>query len=450
MILIPSIRSALANRGKCRVFFLIFFSGITFALVTDHVWEDFYITYRSSKNLSTGNGLVFNPGERVHAFTSPLNVLVPAAFSFLTANHSDQAVIWLMRIVSLGLLAYSGLLLFSIAGKVGLKKSASALLLGLYATNTKIIDFSINGQETGFMLTFLALALHTLITRRENARWPLAFSLAGLMWTRPDGFIYFGCIALGFLIFIREVSFTDSRLALIKTFAQSAGMAGLMYLPWLLFAQIYYGTPVPHPLTAKGLDLSLDFFSVGRDLLYFIPSLFSGDTTATATWGPVYHYFGGWPDAVLWFAKILGIFAALYWLVPIKNCQARAISFAFMLNHFYLTHIASAPAPWYVPNTAIHGILVIGHVFNDSLTGAQIINRQAFRPILRGLIGVLAAYIVINNTYVYAASAYQLRLQQSIIEENHRKQLGLWLKEHAQQGDSIFSNPWVMSDIFRN
>jgi hypothetical protein len=420
---------------------LIFFSGISFALVTDHVWEDFYITYRSSKNLSTGNGLVFNPGERVHAFTSPLNVLVPAAFGFFTANRSDQAVIWLMRIFSLGLLSCSGVLLYDIAGKAGLKNNERALLIGLYATNTKIIDFSINGQESGFMLIFLALALHTLLTRKENARWPLALSLAGLMWSRPDGFIYFGCIALGFLIFIREVSFTSSRVALLKTYAQSAGVAGLMYLPWLLFAQIYYGTPIPHPLTAKGLDLSFSLSSIGRDLLYFIPSLFYADTTATATWGPVYHFFGGWPDTIQWFMKIMGIIAALYWLAPVKNCQARAISFAFMLNHFYLTHIASAPAPWYIPNTAILGILVVGYAFNDLLTCAQHINRQVLRQILHGLAGVLAAYIIINNTYVFAASGYQLRLQQSIIEENHRKQMGLWLKEHAQKGDSVLLEP---------
>ena len=176
---------------------LIFFSGISFALVTDHVWEDFYITYRSSKNLSTGNGLVFNPGERVHAFTSPLNVLVPAAFSFFTANRSDQAVIWLMRIFSLGLLSCSGVLLYDIAGKAGLKHNERALLIGLYATNTKIIDFSINGQESGFMLIFLALALHTLLTRKENTRWPLALSLAGLMWSRPDGIYLFRLHRIG-------------------------------------------------------------------------------------------------------------------------------------------------------------------------------------------------------------------------------------------------------------
>lgn len=51
------------------------------AAVTSHVWEDFWITFRSSKNLAAGHGLVFNPGDRLHTFTSPLGVLLPAAAS---------------------------------------------------------------------------------------------------------------------------------------------------------------------------------------------------------------------------------------------------------------------------------------------------------------------------------------------------------------------------------
>ena len=48
------------------VFGLVFLLALGWALVTSHVWEDYYITYRSSKNLATGHGLVFNHGERLH------------------------------------------------------------------------------------------------------------------------------------------------------------------------------------------------------------------------------------------------------------------------------------------------------------------------------------------------------------------------------------------------
>src|SRR5450755_4887932 len=59
------------------------FSGIVMVTLvwsayTHHVWEDFYITYRASKNLALGNGLVFTVGERLQTFTSPLQALIPA------------------------------------------------------------------------------------------------------------------------------------------------------------------------------------------------------------------------------------------------------------------------------------------------------------------------------------------------------------------------------------
>src|SRR4051794_39590560 len=75
--------------------------ALAFALVTNHAWEDFYITWRVSKNFAGGHGLVFNVGERLHVFTSPLGVLLPALGGILTANASDAAALWLFRALSI-------------------------------------------------------------------------------------------------------------------------------------------------------------------------------------------------------------------------------------------------------------------------------------------------------------------------------------------------------------
>src|SRR5579871_1010837 len=40
-----------------------------YAAYTGHIWEDYFITFRYSQNLVEGQGLVYNPGERVHGFT---------------------------------------------------------------------------------------------------------------------------------------------------------------------------------------------------------------------------------------------------------------------------------------------------------------------------------------------------------------------------------------------
>ena len=44
------------------LFLLFFLCAMGFAAYTHHAWEDYWITFRSSRNLAEGNGLVFQPG----------------------------------------------------------------------------------------------------------------------------------------------------------------------------------------------------------------------------------------------------------------------------------------------------------------------------------------------------------------------------------------------------
>jgi len=88
----PRLRSA-------GVFLLVLSVALTWVIYTQHAWEDYYITYRAAKNLATGHGLTFTVGQPVHSFTSPLGVLLPAAASLLTGNSSDNAALWIFRVM---------------------------------------------------------------------------------------------------------------------------------------------------------------------------------------------------------------------------------------------------------------------------------------------------------------------------------------------------------------
>src|SRR5688572_12841198 len=74
--------------------------SLGFAAFTGHMWEDYLITFRASLNLATGNGLVFQPGERVHSFTSPLGTLLPALFALVGGDNVEIRSLWGLRIVS--------------------------------------------------------------------------------------------------------------------------------------------------------------------------------------------------------------------------------------------------------------------------------------------------------------------------------------------------------------
>ncbi|MBM3856168.1 MAG: hypothetical protein FJ399_23920, partial [Verrucomicrobia bacterium] len=85
---------------------------LAFAAFTQHAWEDYFITLRSSRHLVDGHGLVFNPGERVHTFTSPLGVLVPALCTALAGPDREATALWIFRLINAAFLAGAAALLW--------------------------------------------------------------------------------------------------------------------------------------------------------------------------------------------------------------------------------------------------------------------------------------------------------------------------------------------------
>lgn len=438
------------------IFAGVFAVALAFAAYTRHAWEDYYITYRVSKNLATGHGLVYTVGERVHAFTSPLNVLVPAALSMMIGNSSDELVLWLFRVVSGLLLAGAAVLLFDSARKNSLSWIPTGLLVGMFGLDGKIVDFSINGQEAAFMMFFLALALHTLTVRSGWSTLKLGLAGAGLMWTRPDGFIYLGGVGVGFLLFNGGRPNGQSRLGLLKIFLGAGGLSIVLYLPWLLWAAHYYGSPVPHTIIAKSLlrgQYSLQPGLLFVNLLTFPFQMALGVTSVADTFLPAYAwYLEGWHWSVALYGKCLACVCALYWLLPFGRPQARAASFAFMISHFYLSYVAT-PAPWYMPSCAILAVFVLSHVVQHGLDLALSLkdkDHKGFRLRAAG-IQALTAFILSATLLLLLGSAYQIGVRQREIEEGNRKQIGLWLREHAASRTTpSFWNPWDISGFSRS
>ncbi len=435
-----------ARRARWLVFAGVFAIALAFAAFTHHAWEDYYITYRVSKNLATGHGLVYNVGERVYTFTSPINVLLPAALSALTGNTSDALVLWLFRVLSAAVLGGAAVLLFGIARHNSFSRLATAVLLGMFAFDAKIVDFSINGQEIAFMMFFLALALHALTVRSDWSTLKLGLAGGGLMWTRPDGFIYLSAIALGFLLFNAARPIGLSRRGLFKMLLRAAAITTVIYLPWLLWAWYYFGSPVPHTIVAKGLTRETSLLAGHPWFLSLLASPIGMlRTSAGATFLPAYALvFGGWHWTAAFYGKFLACCCVFYWCLPFVRPQARAVSFAFMLGHFYLSYAASFPFPWYVPNCTILGIFVLAHATQQGLDWVGSLkewNERASRH-LRALTRVSATAVLSGAFLLFVCTAWQLRIQQREIEDGTRKQIGLWLRDHASSpSDTVFLEP---------
>jgi len=437
------------QRQRLLIFVGIFVVALSFAAYTGHTWEDYYITYRVSKNLATGHGLVYTIGEKVHAFTSPLNVLLPAALIIITGNTSDELVLWLFRIFSCLLLGIAAVLLFDIARKNFFSLVPTAVLIGMFGMDAKIIGFSINGQEIAFMMLFLALTLNALTVRSRWMVLKLGLAWAGLMWTRPDGFIYIAVIALGFLLFNAGQPVAKSRLDLLKTFFYAGAITTVLYLPWFLWAWHYYGSPIPHTIIAKGCSfnnvLSRHFGTLLSDFFIFPLRMLLGSTSVDETFLPTNAFlFEGWHYTVYIYSKYLPYICALYWCLPFGRPQARAVSFAFMISHFYLSYIAAYVATWYIPSCTIMAIFVTAHIVQQSLNIVSLLKDKDNKNFLRSIkfVRVLAVSVLAVTLLLTLCSAYQLRIQQREIEDGNRKKIGLWLRQNeTSKTDTVFLEP---------
>ena len=417
----PSRTRPFLTGGELAILGVVALIPMLFALYTNNAWEDWYITYRASKNLALGHGLVFTPGERVHSFTSPVGTLLPALLAYLTGCTSDDLVLWLYRAVSSLVLGATGVILFRVARARGLGLPATFVLIGLLAVDPKTVAFSINGMESAFVVLFVALTVASLaVASRRPALW-LGVAWGGLMWTRPDGFIYGGAIAAGFLLFPRAVAGQVGRVEVLRRYALAAAVAAVIYAPWILWAWSYYGTFVPHTIVAKGLHR--EGAEVWTRLRHYPYAFQAGNES---TFQPAYHQSGGWP--YLYLPEILPILCSFYWILPGGHPFGRAVSVAFLLSHVYLLGVVPFPFPWYWPGATILAILAVAEITEQlARRWKALLPRRAVAPVMGSLVGLVMSL----QLALLLASAYQLRWQQALIEDGHRKQIGLWLKANA-------------------
>ena len=316
------------QRKYAAVFSGVFLIAMSFALYTNHVWDTYYMTYRSAKNLTTGHGLVFTPGERIHTFTSPLNVLIPALLSMITGNSSDKLVLWLYRVLCCFALSITAVLLFKIARKSSLGSLPTVLLIGMFGMEAKIISFSLNGQETAFMMLFLALTLYALIASSSSTGMLLGVAWAGLMWTRLDSLVYIGGLALGFLIFHKSLPLAKSRRDLLKIFLYAGVVTTVLYLPWFVWTWYYYGSPIPHAFIAERVNVPAFQLSTLIDIVLFPFFALSEHSLLHTAFLPAYTVLEEVPDILFIYSKYLAWIGAFYWCLPFGRSQARAVSFA--------------------------------------------------------------------------------------------------------------------------
>ena len=195
-------------------------------------FEDQLIVLRYARNLAEGNGLVYNAGERVMGFTTPLFTVLSSVFVLL---GGDRAPAWqngFGLLCMLGTAALAARLLVRLGAG-----PAAPLAVALVTFNPAVAyNYLYVGMEIHLFALLFLLALDLHLSGRATAA---AVTAALLFLTRPEG-------ALLAAMLISHHWLRERRPPVRQTAAALAAA-----LPWLLFALVYYGDVLPGTLGAK-------------------------------------------------------------------------------------------------------------------------------------------------------------------------------------------------------
>jgi hypothetical protein len=150
---------------------------------------------------------------------------------------------------------------------------------------------------------------------------------------------------------------------------------------------------------------------------------------------PAYWNFGGWPPVLVHLAHALSGLAAFAWLVPTLSVTTRRASLALFCGMFYVCSILLFP--WYVPPWSALAIIALAFLLGDLHSAAASLGRHT---VVRGC-QIASVGLVTLQALVLVAVAWQMRIEQQVVETGVRKEIGRWLRQHAAAGQTVFLEP---------
>lgn len=354
--------------------------------------DDAYITFRYAENVVAGHGMVFNAGEPVLGTTTPLFAAVLAALKMAGLAVPTSAR-WL------GLLSMAGvvLLLQTLAQRSVSLPVAAALGLCV-ALHPDAAYMATSGMETA---PSLALVLGGLLLALQG-RWLLAGGVGGAaLLMRPDGVLVVA-LAVG-LVLLRDR----------KRLWQPLLTAGLVVLPWVLYASATYGSPLPHSIKAKQLIHETGVMEVLGGHLGFL------------TQNP--------PLTVLFGLGVVGVGFAL-------ARRSELLFVALWMGAYTGSLAVSGIAPqfaWYATPLTVTGVLLAAYGTDQAIALLlQRIRPDGAPPWLRPA----AAAAVLLLTAAVGLADDNWRSFRTDLENREAAylEIGAWIAERAQPGDVVF------------
>jgi arabinofuranosyltransferase len=210
------------------------------------LFDDALISMRYGWNLAHGQGLVWNPGERVEGFTSlPMTLLMAVPAWLFDRSGAVLAV----QVLGVATLLAASVLAARLARELG-SAGRTWALAGVLACYP-LAYWTLMGMETGLLSVLLLAAVGRAVEPVTSARPDLRLSaLLGLaVLTRPD--------ALLPVLAVVGLRVVESRRDRRRAVALEVAAVALFVIGQGLFRWLYYGSLVPNTYVLKIVGIPL-------------------------------------------------------------------------------------------------------------------------------------------------------------------------------------------------
>ncbi len=230
---------------RLAILFVVAIALVAHILPAPRTIDDAFITFRYSRNIIEGQGFVYNPGVRTLGTTTPLYTVLMAAVSFIIDGQDfPWFALTVNALAAAGTASFLLLIMRLVTGNL-LLGTLIGVLWGISPTS---VTFAVGGMETAVNILWMVAATYCLLTARRV--WLGVF--VGLAFlTRIDSLIWIG----PFLFYQLGETWWQQRIqALLQRIPWQTWLAAVLTTaPWLLFALVYFGSPVPNSLSAKSV-----------------------------------------------------------------------------------------------------------------------------------------------------------------------------------------------------
>lgn len=243
----------LNNSTKIPLLFALFTVIIKlFFLLTHHIQEDAFITWRVAQNLLDYGVIGFNGETKISASTTHLYVFISYFFNLI---FGKEDFIYPILIFNSILFTFGSYFLSKIFLKNYWQQAFFILMFGLLPPSIKI---SILGMEYG-ILFFLEMAL-LYFGFYQNKKWAIWLFPSLILFTRLDTVIFLGIVFLVDIVWNKKIRWEYILSGIIA-------VSILMSFNWFYFEELVNNT-----ILAKKLTYDKDY-SLTQNVNYFLMNL---------------------------------------------------------------------------------------------------------------------------------------------------------------------------------